>query len=82
MSNTLNAQALPLQAQERAIATAKGSVEGLVHHSDHGNQIRLCRPIHGRLVEAGIDAPTGIEGEYLRQRTGQTLNGLCASELT
>ncbi|MDO5080732.1 DDE-type integrase/transposase/recombinase [Buchananella hordeovulneris] len=81
VSNTLNAQALPLQALEQAIATAKGSVEGLVHHSDHGSQY-VCVAYHERLVEAGIDASTTTEGEYLRQRTGQTRNGLCASELT
>lgn len=80
VSNTLNAQALPLQALEQAIATAKGSVEGLVHHSDHGSQY-VCVAYHERLVEAGIDASTGTVGDSYDNALAETVNGLYKSEL-
>ncbi|WP_368483993.1 DDE-type integrase/transposase/recombinase [Schaalia sp. Marseille-Q2122] len=82
VSNTLNTEALPLQALEQAIATAKGQCRGIGPPQRSRQPVRLHRPTHERLVEAGMDAPNGTEGEYLRQRTSQSLNGLCASELT
>lgn len=80
VSNTLNAQALPLQALEQAIATAKGSVEGLVHHSDHGSQY-VCVAYHERLVEAGIGASVGTVGDSYDNALAETVNGLYKSEL-
>ena len=38
VASTLKTEDLPLQALEQAIALAKDSLEGLVHHSDHGSQ--------------------------------------------
>ena len=50
----LTTEALPLEALNHAIATAKGSLDNLVHHSDHGSQY-VSIAYHERLKDAGID---------------------------
>lgn len=65
----LTTEALPLQALNQAIETAKGSLNELVHHSDHGSQY-VSIAYHERLRDAGIDESTGTVGDSYDCQSG------------
>ncbi len=76
----LTTEALPLEALNHAIATAKGSLESLIHHSDHGSQC-VAIAYHERLRDAGIDESTGSVGDSYDNALAESVNGLYKSEL-
>lgn len=76
----MTTEALPLDALNHAIATAKGSLEKLVHHSDHGSQYASIA-YHERLKNMGIDESTGSVGDSYDNALAETVNGLYKTEL-
>lgn len=80
VSSTLTTQDLPLQALEQAIALAKDSLEGLVHHSDHGSQY-VSIVYNDKLADYGILPSTGSIGDSYDNALAETVNGLYKSEL-
>ena len=59
---TLKAEVLPLQALEMAAWQAGGSLEGLVHHSDHGSNY-MSMVYTNRVAELGAIPSTGTVGD-------------------
>ncbi len=80
VSSTLSTQTLLLQALEQAFTTAKSSLEGLVHHSDHGSQYVSIRYTKN-LAEAGITTSVGSRGDSYDNALAKTINDLYKSEL-
>lgn len=76
----LTTEALPLEALDQAITTARGSLGELVHHSDHGSQY-VSIAYHERLVREGIGASTGSVGDSYDNALAESVNGLYKSEL-
>lgn len=76
----LTTEALPLEVLNHAIATVKGSLKGLVHHSNHGSQY-VSIAYHERLHDLGIDESTGSVGDSYDNALAETINGLYKSEL-
>ncbi len=61
--STMSTEALPLEALEHALITAKTqAVQNLVHHSDRGSQYVSLR-YSERLAAAGIKASVGSKGD-------------------
>lgn len=73
-------EALPLEALNHAIATAKGSLKDLVHHSDHGSPY-VCIAYHERLSDVGIDESTGSVGDSYGNALAESVNGPYKDEL-
>lgn len=60
--STMRTEALPLEALEHALVTARDqALDGLVHHSDRGSQYVSIRYTE-HLAEAGLVASVGISG--------------------
>lgn len=70
---------LVMDALEQAL-WARGSNEGLVHHSDHGSQYLSIRYTQ-RLEEAGVEASVGSVGDSYDNALAETINGLYKTEL-
>lgn len=70
---------LALDALEQAIH-ARGSADGLVHHSDRGSQYLSIRYTE-RLAEAGIQGSVGSVGDSYDNALAETINGLYKAEL-
>lgn len=79
--STMRTEALPLEALEHAIVTAKErALDGLVHHSDRGSQYVSIRYTE-HLAEAGIKASVGSRGDSYDNALAETVNGLYKTEL-
>lgn len=80
VASTMTTTALPLQALDHAIFTAKGNLDGLVHHADHGSQ--YVSIVYGQhLEDAGIKSSTGSVGDSYDNALAETVNGLYKTEL-
>lgn len=80
MGGRLTTEALSLEALNQAIATAKGTLKDLVHHSDHGSQY-VSIAYHERLIEADIDESTGSVGDSYDNALAETVNGIYKTKL-
>lgn len=80
VGSTLKTEDLPLQALEQAIALAKDSLEGLVHHSDHGSQY-MSIVYNNKLADHGIIPSTGTVGDSYDNALAETTGGLYKNEL-
>ena len=70
---------LALDALEQAIH-ARGTHDGLVHHSDRGSQYLSIRYTE-RLADAGIQGSVGTVGDSYDNALAETINGLYKAEL-
>lgn len=78
--STMSTEALPLEALEQAINSAKDNLAGLIHHADHGSQYVSIK--YGqRLTDAGIKSSTGTVGDSYDNALAETVNGLYKTEL-
>lgn len=79
--STLRTDALPLEALEHALISAKDrALAGLVHHSDRGSQYVSIRYTE-HLAEAGVQASVGSRGDSYDNALAETVNGLYKTEL-
>ena len=79
LSDSMRTEALPLQALNQAIVSAKETT-GLIHHSDHGSQY-VSIVYNERLAEYGIAASTGTVGESYDNALAENVNGSYKNEL-
>ena len=79
LSDSMRTEALPLQALNQAIVSAKETA-GLVHHSDHGSQY-VSIVYNERLAEHGIVASTGSVGDSYDNALAENVNGSYKNEL-
>lgn len=70
---------LVLDALEQAI-WARGSSDGLIHHSDRGSQYLSIRYTK-RLSDAGIESSVGSVGDSYDNAMAETINGLFKTEV-
>ncbi len=78
---TMRTEALPLEALEHALSTAKDrALDQLVHHSDRGSQYVSIRYTE-HLAEAGVQASVGSVGDSYDNAMAETVNGLYKAEL-
>lgn len=78
---TMRTEALPLEALQHALISAKNqALGGLVHHSDKGSQYVSIR-YTDHLKEAGIKASVGSTGDSYDNALAETVNGLYKAEL-
>ena len=80
VSETMTTGALPLQALHQSITTAKGSLEDLIHHSDHGAQY-VSIAYGTTLQDAGIKSSTGTVGDSYDNALAENVNGSYKNEL-
>lgn len=79
LSDSMRTEALPLQALNQAIASAKDTT-GLVHHCDHGSQY-VSIVYNDRLAAAGITPSTGSVGDSYDNALAESVNGSFKNEL-
>lgn len=79
LSDSMRTEALPLQALNQAIVSAK-EYTGLIYHSDHGSQY-LSIVYNERLAEYGIAASTGTVGDLYDNAMAENGNGSYRNEL-
>lgn len=79
LSDSMRTEALPLQALNQAVASAKETSE-LVHHSDHGSQY-VSIVYNERLIEAGVTPSTGSIGDSYDNALVENVNGSYKNEL-
>jgi transposase InsO family protein len=80
VASTMTTTALPLQALDHAIFTARGQLDQLVHHADHGSQyVSIIYSQH--LQDAGITSSTGSVGDSYDNAMAEAVNRLCKSEV-
>lgn len=78
---TMRTDALPLEALEHALLSAKDqALDGLVHHSDRGSQYVSIR-YTDHLANAGLAASVGTAGDAYDNALAETVNGLYKTEL-
>jgi len=78
---TMRTDALPLEALEHALLSAKDqALDGLVHHSDRGSQYVSIRYTE-HLAQAGLAASVGTAGDAYDNALAETVNGLYKTEL-
>src|SRR5699024_7279497 len=78
---TMRTDALPLEALEHALLSAKDqAVDGLVHHSDRGSQYVSIRYTE-HLAKAGLTASVGSAGDAYDNALAEAVNGLYKTEL-
>ncbi len=78
---TMRTDALPLEALEHALLSAKDqALDGLVHHSDRGSQYVSIRYTE-HLANAGLTASVGTAGDAYDNALAETVNGLYKTEL-
>ena len=77
---TLRSDLLPLQALDMAAWNAGGTLDGLVHHSDHGSNY-LALVYTDRIVELGAKPSTGTIGDSYDNALAEAVNGLFKTEL-
>jgi putative transposase len=71
---------LPLQALNMAAFNAKGSLDELVHHADHGSNY-LSVVYTDRIAELGATPSTGSVGDSYDNALAEAVNGLYKTEL-
>lgn len=80
VSSSMTVEALPLQALDHAIFTARTTLRGLVHHADHGSQ--YCSIVYAQHLEnAGIVSSTGSVGDSYDNALAEAVSGLYKAEL-
>ena len=79
LSDSMRSEALPLQALNQAITSAK-ETNGLVHHSDHGSQY-VSVVYNERLLDVGITPSTGSVGDSYDNALAENVNGSYKNEL-
>ena len=79
LSDSMRTEALPLQALNHAIVSAKETA-GLIHHSDHGSQY-VSIVYNERLAEHAIAASTGTVGDSYDNALAENVNGSYKNEL-
>lgn len=79
LSNSLRTQALPLQALNQAITSARETTR-LIHHADHGTQY-VSIVYNQRLDKSGITASTGTVGDSYDNALAENINGSYKNEL-
>ena len=75
----MRTEALPLQALNQAITSAKETT-GLVHHADHGSQY-VSLVYNDKLAEAGIAPSPGTVGDSYDNALAENVNGSYKNEL-
>lgn len=79
--STMRTEALPLEALQHALISAKDqALAGLVHHSDKGSQYVSIR-YTDHLEQAGIKPSVGSTGDSYDNALAETVNGLYKAEL-
>ncbi len=78
LSNSLSLEGA-LRAMQRAIAQVKGSVAGLIHHSDHGVQY-TSRDYMDLLRKAGVRPSMGAVGNAYDNAVAERVNGILKLE--
>lgn len=79
LSDSMRTEALPLQALNQAITSAKETA-GVIHHSDHGSQY-VSIVYNDRLTDAGITPSTGTVGDSYDNALAENVNGSYKNEL-
>ena len=79
LSDSMRTEALPLQALNQAITSAK-ETNGLVHHSNHGSQY-VSIVYNDRLTDAGITPSSGSVGDSYDNALAENVNGSYKNEL-
>lgn len=79
LSDSMRTEALPLQALNQAIISAK-ETSSLIHHFDHGSQY-VSIVYNERLAEYGITASTGTVGDSYDNALAENVNGSYKNEL-
>src|SRR5690606_8499547 len=80
VAGTLRAEVLPLQALNMAAWGARGSLDDLVHHADHGSNY-LSVVYTDRINELGATPSTGSVGDSYDNALAEAVNGLYKTEL-
>ncbi|WP_222842895.1 DDE-type integrase/transposase/recombinase, partial [Bowdeniella nasicola] len=80
VAGTLRAEVLPLQALNMAAWGARGSLDDLVHHADHGSNY-LSVVYTDRINELGATPSTGSIGDSYDNALAEAVNGLYKTEL-
>ena len=80
VAGTLRAEVLPLQALNMAAWGARGSLDDLVHHADHGSNY-LWVVYTDRINELGATPSTGSVGDSYDNALAEAVNGLNKTEL-
>lgn len=80
VAGTLRAEVLPLQALNMAAWGARGSLDDLVHHADHGSNY-LSVVYTDRINELGVTPSTGSVGDSYDNALAEAVNGLYKTEL-
>lgn len=80
VAGTLRAKVLPLQALNMAAWGARGSLDDLVHHADHGSNY-LSVVYTDRINELGATPSTGSVGDSYDNALAEAVNGLYNTEL-
>lgn len=80
VAGTLRAEVLPLQALNMAAWGARGSLDDLVHHADHGSNY-LWVVYTDRINELGATPSTGSVGDSYDNALAEAVNGLYKTEL-
>jgi transposase InsO family protein len=80
VAGTLKADILPLQALDMAAWNSAESLEGLIHHSDHGSNY-MAIVYTNRIAELGAKPSTGTVGDSYDNALAEAVNGLYKAEL-
>lgn len=80
VASTLKAEILPLQALDMAAWGAGGSLDGLIHHADHGSNYQAM-VYTDRVVELGAKPSTGTVGDSYDNALAEAINNLYKTEL-
>lgn len=80
VSSTLKADVLPMQALEMAAWRSGGTLQGAVHHSDHGSNY-MSMVYTNRVAELGAVPSTGSVGDSYDNALAESVNGLYKTEL-
>ncbi|MEW6875780.1 DDE-type integrase/transposase/recombinase [Trueperella pyogenes] len=79
LSDSIRTEALPLQALNQAITSAK-EASGLAHHWDNGSQY-VSIVYNDRLADAGITPSTTTVGDLYDNALAENVNGSYRNEL-
>ncbi|WP_141914895.1 IS3 family transposase [Klugiella xanthotipulae] len=80
VASTLKAEILPLQALEMAAWQSGGTLDGAVHHSDHGSNY-MSMVYSNRVRELGAIPSTGTVGDSYDNALAESVNALYKAEL-
>lgn len=80
VASTLKAEILPLQALEMAAWQSGGTLDGAIHHSDHGSNY-MAMVYTSRVAELGAAPSTGTVGDSYDNALAESVNALYKAEL-